>query len=90
VRHIVTSEAGKPGMTLDQLQTAVEQARRAGATGGEVVRARLHGRGGGLRSITVELDQPVADPPSPDSGTRPRKGRRGQAAAPEPEQQPDR
>lgn len=59
VRHIVTSESGKPGMTLDQLEAAVDQARRSGATGGEVVTARTFGRGGAIRSITVDLDEPL-------------------------------
>lgn len=79
VRHIVTSEGGKPGMTLDQLQVAVEQARRAGATGSEIVRARLFGRGRGLRSITVDLDEPVADGGSTDGGNdQPGRRRRAQ------------
>lgn len=50
-------------MTLDQLQAAVEQARRSGARGDELIRARMYGRRGGLRSITLDLAEPaVAEP----------------------------
>ena len=65
MKHTVTSEAGRPGMTLDQLQAAVEQARRAGARGDEMVRARTFGRRGGLRLITLDLAKPVPAEPTP-------------------------
>lgn len=59
MKHTVSSAADKPGMTLDQLEAAVQRARRSGATGNELVRARLYGRGGPLRSVSVELDEPL-------------------------------
>ncbi|HEY9472334.1 MAG TPA: hypothetical protein VIS06_00645 [Mycobacteriales bacterium] len=65
MRHTVTSEAGRPGMTLDQLQAAVEQARRSGARGDELIRARMYGRRGGLRSITLDLAEPAVAEPEP-------------------------
>ncbi|HEX5497516.1 MAG TPA: hypothetical protein VFX70_23410 [Mycobacteriales bacterium] len=67
MKHTVTSEADKPGMTLDQLQAAVERARRSGAKGDELIRARLFGRGGELRSISIDLTEPPL--PGPAGGT---------------------
>ncbi len=64
----MSSEADKPGMTLDQLQAAVEHARRSGATGNELVRARLFGRRGGLRSIALDLEEPLLAEPGAKSG----------------------
>lgn len=62
MKHTVISEADKPGMTLDQLQAAVERARRSGAKGNEIVRARTFGRAGSLRTIAVDLDEPLLAP----------------------------
>lgn len=62
MKHTVTSESDKPGMTLDQLAAAIDQARRAGATGAETVRARLYSRGV-LRGIAVDLEDPLLPEP---------------------------
>lgn len=75
MKHIVISEASRPGMSLDQLAQAVEQARRSGATGTEIVRGRLFGRRRGLRSITVDLEEPVIPSGSTAASTRTRNRR---------------